>query len=420
MHESSKRHYSSTFPMSSQPHHHKLNLFVSCLPGLESILSSELNALCIPHSQTIGGANLRDASLEQLLQCHLYLGTASHVLIRVGKPFRARSFAELRRKVAKTPWKRLLIQDARIVDIRVSASKSKLYHTGAIAERIQKAIDESLGRDPSVETLDEDNSVRLTVKIVRDVVQISIDTSESPLHQRGYRLETAKAPLREDIAFAMLYSSGWKPRYICSDSQTLPYNGLLDPFCGSGTILIEAASILAGLPPGRLRPAPLAGTAFSLDQEEWKALTKDSMMIPLESDPNVTIFGSDRDEGAIAATVANAERAGVGSEIEVCHAAIARSPWLEDPSLAPDAPLIVTNPPFGKRVKGKGVSNELLPLYQMFGDRVSKLATEKPATDATVLAQDLRLARRMGLPLNVLFSTHHGGIDVAAMSTIFK
>jgi len=414
----SKRQLSSSRTIAEDS---KLDLFVSCLPGLEHILSDELNALGIRHSRTISGANVRDASVEQLFQCHLYLGTASHVLIRCGKPFRARSFAELRRKVAKTSWSKWLMDDVYITDIRVSASKSKLYHTDAISERIQKAIDASLGRDaqdPNNEEIDAGKAVQLTVRIVRDVVQISIDTSESPLHQRGYRLETAKAPLREDIAFALLYSSGWKPQYVHEggEHQDLQYGGLLDPFCGSGTILIEAASILAGLPPGRFRPVPLGGTHL-FDPVRWKSSTEDRITRPLEPQFDVVIFGSDRDDGAVAAAASNADRAGVGDFIDVCKAAVACNPWLENPSLAPAAPLIITNPPFGKRIKGKGVSDTLLPLYQTLGNRVARMSEVKHGTTATVLAHDVNLARRMGFPVKTLFSTHHGGIEVSAMST---
>ena len=397
----------------------KLNFFVSCLPGLEPVLSAELSSLSIPHSRTVGGANLRGASLGQLLSCHLYLGTASHVLLRCGRPFDARSFAELRRKVAKMTWNRWLLQDAQIMDIRVTASKSKLYHTGAIAERIQKGIDEALGREPqdvNSKTTDPEKSVRLTVRIVKDVVQISIDTSETPVHQRGYRLETAKAPLREDLAFAMLYCSEWKPRYKGNDNQALNYGGLLDPFCGSGTILIEAASTMAGLPPGRLRPVPVGGTHL-FDPLLWKSLTADPRTIPFESMSDVIIFGSDRDAGSVRAAASNAARAGVGDLINFQEAALACNPWLDDPSVAPDAPLVVSNLPFGKRIKGKRSENPLLPLYQTFGNRIAGLGRD---ANVTVLAHDINLARRMGFPINVLFSTHHGGIEVSAMSTLPK
>jgi putative N6-adenine-specific DNA methylase len=103
-------------------------------------------------------------------------------------------------------------------------------------------------------------TVRIAVRFVDDVATISLDTSATPLHRRGYRLDGAKAPLREDIAFAVLQAAGFRKGMA-----------LLDPFCGSGTIAIEAACIAAGLPPGRLRPAPLQGFAFA-DAAEWQKL----------------------------------------------------------------------------------------------------------------------------------------------------
>lgn len=401
----------------------KSNLFVSCLPGLEPLLSEELKTLRIPHSRTTGGANLRDASVKQILKCHLYLGTASHVLLRCGRSFRARNFAELRRKVAKIPWNKWLNKDSQIVEIRVTANKSKLFHTVGISERVMKGIDEALGRQSQIpttsETADADKAVRLTVRIERDAVQISIDTSNSPLHQRGYRLETAKAPLREDISFAMLYSSGLKPHNAGSgDYRGFTYRGILDPFCGSGTILIEAASIVAGKPPGRLRSAPLRGTTL-FNPALWTSFVEDPLTIPLGANDDVLIIGSDRDNGAVAAATANADRAGVGDLVDLQHAALKANPWLEDPLTAPGATLIVTNPPFGKRIKGKQSNeNPLLPLYQTLGDQVSSFCVANPDSNATILAHDVKLARRTGLSLTSLFSTHHGGLEVAAMSTI--
>ena len=404
----------------------KMNLFVSCLPGLEPLLSAELDSLQIPHSPTAGGANLRNASHDQLLQCHLYLGTASHVLWQCGRAFEARKFAELRKKVAKLKWGDWLMKDAHI-DIRVTCTKSKLFHTSAVAERVKAAIYESLGREEEEEEapeksnndllIDTDKMVRLTVRIVKDMVVISIDTSSTPLHRRGYRLETAKAPLREDLAFALLMVSGWQQQY--DGRQDLKFGGLLDPFCGSGTIVIEGASMMAGLPPGRLRPAPLGGTQL-FDPLRWKTLLDDKVRLEPHSD--VIICGSDRDAGAVSAAIANAERAGVRELIDFRNAALTSNPWFEDPLLAPNYPLVVTNPPFGKRIKGKDSKRDihpLLPLYQTLGGRMSKLIEAKPGAAITVLAHDLKLARRMGLPsIHVAFSTHHGGIDVSAMTSV--
>jgi putative N6-adenine-specific DNA methylase len=311
------------------------------------------------------------------------------------------------------------MEDANIADIRVTSTKSKLMHTNAIAERVQAAIDESLGREAQENKgeIDPCKNVRLTVRIVRDMVLMSIDTSSSPLHQRGYRLETAKAPLREDLAFALLYSSGWQPHH---DGE-IKFEGLLDPFCGSGTIVIEGASIVAGLPPGRLRPAPLRGTQL-FDPSQWKTLLDDN--VPSKRQAHVVICGNDRNAGAVSAAISNATRAGVRGLIDFRQAALASNPWFEDPLLAPDCPLIVTNPPFGKRIKGKDTKRDihpLLPLYQTLGGRMGRLMEAKPGAGITMLSHDPKLARKMGLPdMSVAFSTHHGGIDVSAMTTVTK
>jgi putative N6-adenine-specific DNA methylase len=328
------------------------------------------------------------------------------------------------------------MKDAHI-DIRVTTTKSKLFHTDAVAERVQAAIYESLGRDEEVPkhksnnddangnnllSMDPDKKVRLTVRIVKDMVVMSIDTSYTPLHRRGYRLETAKAPLREDLAFALLMLSGWRPQY--DGRQDLKFRGLLDPFCGSGTIVIEGASMVAGLPPGRLRPAPLGGTQL-FDPLRWKTLLDDK--VPLEPHSHVIICGSDRDAGAVSAAMSNAERAGVRELIDFRKAALRSNLWFEDPLRAPNYPLVVTNPPFGLRIKGKEGKGKdsrrdihpLLPLYQTLGGRMNKLMEAKKGAAITVIAHDLKLARRMGLKcMRVAFSTDHGGINVAAMTSV--
>jgi putative N6-adenine-specific DNA methylase len=146
-------------------------------------------------------------------------------------------------------------------------------------------------------------------------------------------------------------------------------------------------------------------------------LILDPRTLPLETLSNVAILGSDRDDGAVHAAASNAERAGVGNLIDIQRAALACNPWLDNPSTAPDSSLVITNPPFGKRIKGKRSENPLLPLYQTFGSRIVQLGEN---ASVTVLTCDVNLARRMGLSMKVIFSTHHGGIEVAAMSTIPK
>ncbi len=352
----------------------------------------------------------------------------------------------MRRKVSKTEWGSIF-QDEAEFDIRVSSFKSNLYHTGAVAERVQFGILESLGRDlPDEDELDskrndhglsqnksdqssdhktKSNVVPLTVRVNRDMVHISIDTSVNPLHQRGYRLQTAKAPLREDLAYAMLYSAGWQPthtrmHYKAANSGRL-YSALLDPFCGSGTIAIEAAAIAAGLPPGRLRSAPMEGTKLH-DPAKWNNLIKSAMSPDQRAvSSEFYVSASDRDMGAIQAARNNAKRAGVSDYLRIEEGSLSSSDWFVNPSAAPDSILVATNPPFGKRISPiatlrRGDNHPLLPLYQKIGHQIHKLMEVKDSVGAVVLAQDLRLARRTALEdFEVAFTSHHGGMPVSAL-----
>jgi len=238
--------------------------------------------------------------------------------------------------------------------------------------------------------------IPISVRFVDDVATISLDTSATPLHRRGYRLDGSKAPLREDLAFAMLRAAGFARG-----------TALLDPFCGSGTIAIEAAAMALGLAPGRLRPAPMEGTAFA-NAQAWQDLVAALPGAPDGPVPGSPIAASDRDEGAILAATQNAQRAGVLRAIEFRCAAVTKAPWLADPASAPSPLLLATNPPFGRRV---GAGQDLGPLHQTLGHRLERLAGAR----LCLLAHDLRLARRVGRPLEVAFATRHGGLSVSAM-----
>src|SRR4030095_2309855 len=171
---------------------------------------------------------------------HLHLGTASHLLLRCAR-FRCRNLQELQTKAAQLPWPRWLRRDGPF-PVHATARKSRLYHTGAIEERVRRGIAMALAGGGE---LAAGPAVPIAVRVVDDIVAISLDTSDQPLHRRGYRLESAKAPLREDLAHALLLGAGFARG-----------QALLDPFCGAGTIAIEAAAIGLALPPGRLRPPP--------------------------------------------------------------------------------------------------------------------------------------------------------------------
>ena len=447
------------------------SLFASCLPGIEPLLYEELVTLGF-HPQTpptttsksskkvqnkktrtvakplkghwttpeaqlhsgAGGISFQVDSVESIMNCHLYLGTATHILLRCGEPFKARGMEEMRRKVSKMNfWKQYIGGNIKslmpTLDIRVTTSKSRLYHTEGIAQRVEQGILSALGvsledrRNPTAVANDNDDknnsiektteqisatTINVVVRVKNDYVQISVDTSCTPLHRRGYRLEGAKSPLREDLAYSLLYGSGW-PKH---------FTHLLDPFCGSGTILIEGAMMAAGLPPGRLRPEPLLGSSLA-NKGLWQRLlskAEESSSQIKSGENTMKLFGSDRDKGAINASKANADRAGVSNHIQLKKCSIMASPWLSVPPSGPGKILIATNPPFGVRSSAK---QNVFPVYRALVDGFCKMATKHPAS-LSILAHDINLLRKtmkadQVQDTGILFSTKHGGLSVVAM-----
>lgn len=370
--------------------------FAACQPGLEPLLAREIENLGATPRSLAGGVAF-GADVRLVMQSCLWLGTASHVMLRVVE-FPCRALGELERKAKYILWKEWL-RPQFAIDVRATTRASRVFHTGAIEERVQNAISAAFGK-PIREAKPEDEDVaRLSVRFHHDVCTISLDAMSTPLHRRGYRLETAKAPLREDLAHALLLAGGYTKD-----------EALLDPFCGSGTIAIEAAAMARGLAPGRLRP-PALGHLAMFDPELWmevRAETRQQGSPEASAPPRIA--AGDRDAGAIEAAKGNAERAGVRDMIEFTHGAFTAHPWLEGPGNAPARGLIATNPPFGVRVP-KG--NNLAPLYQTLGHRAARLGEH---WRAVILAHDVRLARRTGLPLQARFTTRHGGLAVTALA----
>lgn len=366
-----------------------LELFAACQPGLEPLLAGELRGLGAEPTAQRGGVAFRgDQTL--LLRAGLWLGTASHLLLRLAQ-FRCRALGELQRKAAELPWRDWLRPRVPLA-VHATTRGSRIYHTGAAAERVAQAIAQALGREPPAAAPDADAVARVHVRFRDDVCTVSLDTTATPLHRRGWRLDGRKAPLREDLAHALLLAAGFGRD-----------DALLDPFCGSGTLVIEAAGLQAGLPPGRLRPPPLEHFV-PFEPDVWEAVRRAVM----PRAPAAPLVGSDRDAGAIVAAQANAARAGVAAHVEFRHAALTATPWLAGEA-PPARGVLAANPPFGVRV---GRADALLPLYQALGHRAARLG---PGWRAALLAHDVRLARRTGLPLRAVFTTRHGGLTVAAL-----
>jgi putative N6-adenine-specific DNA methylase len=374
-----------------------LELFAVTAPGLEAICAAELGGLGIDGSAGEGGVSWRgDRAL--LYRANLELRTASRIVARLGS-FRARTFPELERHAARLPWGRLL-EPGTAVSLRVTSRKSRLYHGGAVAQRIARVLADQLAAAVDVGRDDDDDdggaAQLVVVRFLRDVCTISIDSSGTLLHQRGYRQAIAKAPLRETIAAALLLGSGWRGS-----------TALLDPLCGSGVIAIEAALLARRIPPG-LAAADRAPRAYAFqawpgyDSVRFDAIVQAARARILPA-AGVSIVATDRSAGAISAARSNAERAGVMGDVVT-----AQRPLSELQAPAAEGHL-VTNPPYGVRV---GERSELAPLYAALG----RVAMERlPRWKVVLLAAEPRLAAATGLPLHELFATRNGGIPVRVL-----
>ena len=376
-----------------------LDAFIVAAPGIETITAGEMRALDIAVGETEHGGVAARVSLENLYRANLELRTATRVIVRIAA-FHASSFAELERRAKKIEWERWLPASGN-ARFRVTCRKSRLYHSDAVAERLMTAAAKycaNVGFE--VATKDEEEpgaaaaSQLFIVRVAHDEVTISADSSGELLHRRGYRPESTRAPLRETMAAAMLLASRWK--------RGIP---LLDPMCGSGTIPIEAAMMARGIAPGKGRSFAFERWP-SFDEKRWKELGAHAEAAESAPGP-ASIYGGDRDAGAIEVAGRNAERAGIAGDIEFNRRSLAESlDALADRH--PGNASVVTNPPYGMRVSGGA---DLRNLYGMLGARA-----EKNRWTLGVLTSDEKLARQSAA-LKAVFRTHNGGIPVAYFSS---
>jgi putative N6-adenine-specific DNA methylase len=391
----------------------RFQIFAPTAPGLESIAAGELKTLGVRGNQEIGGVAF-GGELERIYEANLWLRTASRVLVRLGQ-FHASSFYELERHSKKLPWSDFLPESGS-VEVRVTCRKSKLYHSDAVAERVLSAIAGAAPRNielgAATSVGDEDGEegdigagersssgqararIQLfVVRIVRDQVEISADSSGELLHRRGYRKEVAKAPLRETLAAAMVLASGWEGKRSAS---------LLDPMCGSGTIPIEAALIARGIAPGLQRDFQFMKWP-TFDRDLWNGVIEKARRS--QTNPELDIRGADRDAGAISAAMHNAARAGVAGDVGFSVESLSGSiDATEDVAIGES--WILTNPPYGVRV---GESKDLRDLYSALGTALKT----KSGWRIGLLTSDAMLAAQMRLPLWSRFATSNGGIPVS-------
>lgn len=342
-------------------------IFLVTLPGLEEFLYGEVTAQGFRKPQIISGGVLIRGGWPDVWRANLVLRGASKVLARIGE-FRAMHLAQLDKRARQFPWADF-IAPGHSVKVEVSTNrKSEIYHGGAAEQRIETAIHETLGA--RIASSIEQTDILIKVRIARNLVIISLETSGTALHKRGHKQALGKAPLRETIAAMSLRACGYK--------RTEP---LLDPMCGSGTFPIEAAEIAGNLMAGRDR-------SFAFE----KLVSYDAAVVQKMKDtwftrePQPHFYGSDREKQVVAHAKDNARRAGVDA---ACHFSVQPLSKLT----RPDGPagLVIVNPPYGTRIGNK---KELFALYQNFGDvmrerfsgwRVGMVTTESSLAEATKL-----------------------------------
>ncbi|KAL9181839.1 hypothetical protein ACHAXT_012182 [Thalassiosira profunda] len=378
-----------------------------------------------------GGVKLIVPSVGHLYTLHLYLGTASHIYLRLndfkveGLPpcFTVRGFPELKRKLAdlivSQKWDSWLdiphrnIHESNLpwqLQVHVTTSKSKLMHTKAVEERVRETIGEVLGIEGLTTGKDKDSIgakrspggerpiVRLLVRIKRDVVQLSLDTSASsaatPLHMRGYRLNPFKAPLREDLAFALLMAGGLKPRW-----NLLP--GDMAEGAGQSTTAKETSLQL-------LDPF----WTNLCDASLWESMKSNAMSNVEQS--KVLVAANDLNKGALAAAKANATRAGVKGLIHFTTGSFKVHPLLKPQKQQPTEVKelqIITNPPYGKRLSTLDESKQ-----STYKELAKALIASPHKLRCTLIGNNPRPLRESALPLEVAFSTKQGGLNVVAFS----
>ena len=319
----------------------KLELIATATFGLEAVVRREIEALGYRIIKTEDGKVTYMGDERAIVRSNLWLRTADRVLLKMAE-FSAVEFEELFQQTKGLPWEQLIPLDGRFT-VTGTSVKSKLHSVPACQKIVKKAIVEKLKEFYGVEVFEE-TGAEYTVKasLLKDRVTLTVDTSGTGLHKRGYRISDVAAPIKETLAAAMIQLSFCKKDRI-----------LVDPCCGSGTIPIEAAMIGRNIAPGLNRTFACEGWDFipaNLWKEERKAAFDN-----MNYEQPLDIYGYDINSKAVKAAQENAAEAGVDDCIQFCRADI------RNLNSEGDNGIIITNPPYGKRI---GEEDEISEIYE--------------------------------------------------------
>ncbi len=373
--------------------------FAVCTPGLENICMTEILATGILKKdiRRLHGGIEFDTKLAKAIELNLVLGTPSRIIMRIGN-FKADSFGKLEKKINAIDWI-LYLKKGCPIQFKVTTKKSRLYHSDAIAQRCQTIVSSHIGQhqNPATNNAQADSPSTdaslqtIYIRADNDQFTISLDTSGEILFKRSIKQKVTHAPLRENLAFAMLSWAGFSKDDI-----------LIDPMCGSGTFSIEAAMIKSNLCPGFFR---------SFAFEHWPAFSpkafahfKKQRQKNVDINPKKQIFASDADDDAIAAIKQNISDYPFNPMIDIGL----KDFFSIDPTkLSSQKGVIMLNPPYGRRIGSKSAT----PAF--FLEIAKKLTADFKGWRIGILLPDKDCTKALGLPLNFK-PISHGGLDLFA------
>ncbi len=332
----------------------KFELIVPCHFGMEAVLKREIDDLGYDISEVVDGRVTFLGDEEALCRANIFLRTAERVLIKIGS-FHAESFEELFEGTKALPWEEYIPEDGRFWVAKAASVKSKLFSPSDIQSIMKKAMVERLKGIYHVNWFQEDGAeFPIRVFLMKDQVTVGLDSTGVSLHKRGYRKLVAQAPIAENLAAAMIMLTPWNRDRI-----------LVDPFCGSGTIPIEAAMMAANIAPGMERDFTAEDWRHIIDKARWQDAQEEAEeLVDLEIDTDIQ--GYDIDDHMVEIARENARRAGVDKLIHFQRRDVAQ---LSHPK---KYGFIITNPPYGERLDDKA---QMPGLYRTIGERFRLLDT---------------------------------------------
>lgn len=330
----------------------RFELIAPCHFGMESVLKREIIDLGYDITEVADGRVTFYGDEEAMCRANVFLRTAERVLIKIGS-FHAETFEDLFQGTKALPWEEYIPVDGKFWVAKAASVKSKLFSPSDIQSIMKKAMVERMKECYHINRFEESGaSFPLRVFLMKDEVTVGLDTTGESLHKRGYRKLTAKAPIAENLAAALIMLTPWNKDRI-----------LIDPFCGSGTIPIEAAMMAANIAPGMNRSFTAENWPHIAPRKIWYD-TLDEARELVDLSVETDIQGYDIDAAMVNISRENARKAGVEKLIHFQRRGV------EQLSCPKKYGFLITNPPYGERLQDK---EAMLPLYRMIGERYRNL-----------------------------------------------